>query len=166
MTAPLSTPPPDLPAPEILEKRQKSPEKPWKNGKNKQNHLGKTAKIARKALEKRQKQIIFAKSRFSMALFRHLNSYLKDFYASQKTALLLTGARQTGKTYAIRQLGKQFKSFVEINFIEKPEAIQLFKDASSVDDILLRISAISQQPLYKRGDSDFFLTRYSAARTL
>lgn len=91
-----------------------------------------------------------------MALFRHLNSYLKDFYASQKTALLLTGARQTGKTYAIRQLGKQFKSFVEINFIEKPEAIQLFKDASSVDDILLRISAISQQPLYKGETLIFF----------
>ena len=100
-----------------------------------------------------------------MALFRHLNNYLKDFYASQKTALLLTGAGQTGKTYAIRQLGKQFKSFVEINFIEKPEAIQLFKDASSVDDILLRISAISQQPLYK-GETLIFLTRYSAARTL
>lgn len=91
-----------------------------------------------------------------MALFRHLNNYLKDFYASQKTALLLTGARQTGKTYAIRQLGKQFKSFVEINFIEKPEAIQLFKDASSVDDILLRISAISQQPLYKGETLIFF----------
>ncbi|WP_290386778.1 hypothetical protein [Duncaniella muris] len=44
MTAPLSTPPPDLPAPEILEKRQKSPEKPWKNGKNRPKSLGKTAK--------------------------------------------------------------------------------------------------------------------------
>ncbi len=165
MTAPLSTPPRICQPPRNPGKTAKIARKTLENGKNKQNHLGKTAKIARKALEKRQKQIIFAKSRFSMALFRHLNNYLKDFYASQKTALLLTGARQTGKTYAIRQLGKQFKSFVEINFIEKPEAIQLFKDASSVDDILLRISAISQQPLYK-GETLIFLTRYSAARTL
>nr|WP_297066886.1 AAA family ATPase [uncultured Duncaniella sp.] len=91
-----------------------------------------------------------------MALFRHLNNYLKEFYATQKTALLLTGARQTGKTYAIRQLGKQFKSFVEINFIEQPEAIQLFKDVNSAEDILLRISALSKQPLHKDETLIFF----------
>lgn len=60
-----------------------------------------------------------------MALYRDLTNYIEDFYASQKSALMLTGARQTGKTYAIRQFGKKFKSFVEINFIEHPEAIDL-----------------------------------------
>ncbi|WP_289761422.1 hypothetical protein [Duncaniella muris] len=44
MTAPLSTPPPDLPAP-----------KSWKNGKNRPKNLGKTAKTGKIALEKRQK---------------------------------------------------------------------------------------------------------------
>ncbi|MCL4380477.1 AAA family ATPase, partial [Candidatus Dependentiae bacterium] len=35
---------------------------------------------------------------------------------SHRKPLLLRGARQVGKTHAIRQLGKSFDSFVEINF--------------------------------------------------
>lgn len=91
-----------------------------------------------------------------MALFRHLNDYLQDFYKNQENALLLTGARQTGKTYAVRQLGKQFKSFIEINFIEQPEAIKLFNDATSAGEILLRISAITNKPLLKGETLIFF----------
>lgn len=91
-----------------------------------------------------------------MALFRYLTDYLEDFYKTQETALLLTGARQTGKTYAIRQLGNKFKSFIEINFIEQPEAVALFKDVYSAEDILLRLSAIAQKPLLK-GDTLIFL---------
>ena len=37
----------------------------------------------------------------------------------KKEALLVTGARQVGKTFSIRQFGKRsFREFVEINFIE------------------------------------------------
>ncbi len=36
--------------------------------------------------------------------------------------MLLKGARQIGKTYSVRQLGKQFESFVELNFELIPEA--------------------------------------------
>ena len=39
--------------------------------------------------------------------------------------LLLRGARQVGKTYCVRQLGKRFRHFVEINFEETPEASHL-----------------------------------------
>ncbi|MDE6153464.1 MAG: AAA family ATPase, partial [Muribaculaceae bacterium] len=74
----------------------------------------------------------------------------------KKNALLLTGARQTGKTYSIRQFGKQFKSFIEINFIEQPEAIGLFKNATSADEILLRLSAITNRPLIKGKTLIFF----------
>ena len=45
------------------------------------------------------------------------------------TPLLITGARQIGKTYSIRQFGKTFKSFIEVNFVEMPEAVDLFKGA-------------------------------------
>ena len=36
--------------------------------------------------------------------------------------LMLRGARQVGKTSAIRNLGKQFNGFVEINFENKDHA--------------------------------------------
>ncbi len=35
---------------------------------------------------------------------------------SRRKALLLRGARQVGKTFAVRQLGKTFESTLEINF--------------------------------------------------
>ena len=51
---------------------------------------------------------------------RNISKYLDNFYKAEKKALLLTGARQIGKTFVIREFGKKFKSFVEINFVEKP----------------------------------------------
>ncbi|MDE6342983.1 MAG: AAA family ATPase [Muribaculaceae bacterium] len=89
-------------------------------------------------------------------LTRNLTSYINDFYASHKTALLLTGARQTGKTFAIREAGKKFKSFIEINFIQTPSAVDLFKNVFSAEEILLRISALTDQPLIKGETLIFF----------
>ena len=70
--------------------------------------------------------------------------------------MLITGARQVGKTYSIRQFGRTFKSFVEINFVEMPEAIELFTGAKSSSDILLRLSVITSTPLIKGETLIFF----------
>ena len=91
-----------------------------------------------------------------MVLYRRLANFLSEYYSHQKNALLLTGARQTGKTFAIRELGKQFDSFIEINFIENPDAIALFRNVTSADEILLRLSALVTQPLIKGKTLIFF----------
>lgn len=40
---------------------------------------------------------------------------------------MVKGARQVGKTYLIREFGKkEYKSFVEINFIKNQELKQIF----------------------------------------
>ena len=39
--------------------------------------------------------------------------------------LLLRGARQVGKTFSARILGKKFKSFVEINFEKHKDAVRM-----------------------------------------
>lgn len=80
-------------------------------------------------------------------LYRSINQFIENFYKTSRNALLLTGARQTGKTYAARLFGKSFKNFIELNFIEHPEAIEIFKDVTSADDILLRLSAITTTPI-------------------
>lgn len=49
-----------------------------------------------------------------MMLKRKIDKYIRNFYAATRNALLVTGARQTGKTYSIREFGKTFKSFIEI----------------------------------------------------
>lgn len=91
-----------------------------------------------------------------MALYRKVNEYIKRFYKESHNALLLTGARQTGKTYSAREFGKQFKNFVEINFIEHPEAVGIFKNVTSADDILLRLSALTSQALEPHETLVFF----------
>ncbi len=91
-----------------------------------------------------------------MQLTRNLSTYLNEFFDNHKNALMLTGARQTGKTYAIRQLGKRFKSFIEINFIKTPEAIDLFKNVYSADEVLLILTAFTKQPLLKVDTLIFF----------
>ncbi len=79
---------------------------------------------------------------------RKIENRLREFYAKDRKALLITGARQVGKTYSIRKFGKSaFASFVEINFLENRTARTLFENATSSADILLRISAIADQPL-------------------
>ena len=61
---------------------------------------------------------------------------------------MITGARQVGKTYIIREFGrKSFDSFVEINLIENKPARELFMNATGSRDLLLRLSAIADGPL-------------------
>ena len=79
---------------------------------------------------------------------RKIEKRIQEFYKKDKKALLITGARQVGKTYIIREVGKaNFESFIEINFLENRTARSLFESAKSSADILLRISAIANQPL-------------------
>lgn len=89
-------------------------------------------------------------------LHRKVNTFIRHFYSTSRNALLLTGARQVGKTYSIREFGKTFKSFVEINFIENPEAVNLLKGAHSSQDLLLRLSTLTSQPLIKGETLIFF----------
>lgn len=79
---------------------------------------------------------------------RKIEKELRRFSDSQENkALLITGARQVGKTYSIREFGKQYESFVEINFYENKAARSLFENAQNSDDLLLRLSAIVDNPL-------------------
>lgn len=52
-------------------------------------------------------------------LKRKIDSYLEQFYKEKRQALLITGARQTGKSFSIRQFGTtHYEHFVEINFVD------------------------------------------------
>ncbi len=89
-------------------------------------------------------------------LKRKIDTYLTNYYATNRNAILITGARQIGKTYSIREFGRTFKSFIEINFLENPDAVALFKGAKNSSDILLRLSAITTKPLIKGETLIFF----------
>ena len=88
---------------------------------------------------------------------RKIYSYLHDFFLNDKKSLLVTGARQVGKTYAIRKVGEEvFQHFVEFNFIKNPKLKSIFADPLDTNDILLRISASTNAKLEPGNTLIFF----------
>ena len=72
--------------------------------------------------------------------------------------LLLNGARQTGKSFLVRYVGKQlFRHFVEINLKEDREGEQVFAAVRTTDDLYMRLSNYSTEPLGDAGDTLVFL---------
>ena len=81
-------------------------------------------------------------------LNRHIDSIIERHYATTNKALLLSGARQVGKTYAIRRYAQQAGlDLVEMNFLLQPETKRIPEGAANVQDLLLRISAYANRPL-------------------
>lgn len=74
---------------------------------------------------------------------RLIDKYLLEWASrDMHKPLLLRGARQVGKSTAVRELAKQFDEFVEINFEKEPKYKVLFKDDLDVKRIVPQISAI------------------------
>jgi len=74
-----------------------------------------------------------------------------------KKALLITGARQIGKTYIIREFGKQnYKNFVEINFVTQPSAIGIFRGDLNAEELITNITAFTRQILEPGNTLHFF----------
>ncbi len=69
----------------------------------------------------------------------HLEKWKNDPF---RKPLLLRGARQVGKTYAVRKLGEQFSSFVEVNFERLERAISLFEGDLIPEKIILALSLL------------------------
>ena len=88
---------------------------------------------------------------------RKIDSYLDQFYKRTNKALLVTGARQTGKSFSIRHYGTtHYENFVEINFIEQPDAAEILKGAKSSQDILVRLSLLTSASLVSGKTLVFF----------
>ena len=90
-------------------------------------------------------------------LNRKIYSYLRSFFENDKKALLVSGARQVGKTFAIRKVGKEcFEHFVELNFIENPKLKSVFEQPHDAKATLLRLSALAETQLVPRKTLVFF----------
>jgi hypothetical protein len=61
--------------------------------------------------------------------------------APRRKVLLVRGARQVGKTYLVRELGKQFRSVLEINFLEDKQAHHFFSGDLRASGIIEQLQA-------------------------
>ena len=76
-----------------------------------------------------------------MEIKRKIDLYLLDWKISiNKLPLIIRGARQIGKTFSIRKFGKTYKSFIEINFVDNPEFMDIFSNGYSPEEVIKRIS--------------------------
>lgn len=65
-----------------------------------------------------------------------------------RKALLVTGARQVGKSYAIRDFAQRsYEVFIEINLYENSRAREALSNATDATDLITRISLLSNKPL-------------------
>ena len=114
-------------------------------------------KIADKCVGKTDIFVFLPLEKRKIMINRKIDRFLEEYYTTTKKALLITGARQTGKTYSIRHFGRtHFENMVEINFIEMSEAVSVLAGAKSSHDLLLRISSLTTQPLIEGKTLIFF----------
>lgn len=92
-------------------------------------------------------------------LERKFTSYLTKFLTEERNKILLVnGARQIGKSYLIRYVGRKlFSHFVEINLKEDKEGDKVFADVRTTDDLYMRLSNYCPTPLGDKSDTLVFL---------
>ena len=61
--------------------------------------------------------------------------------------ILLRGARQVGKSTAVKHLGEQFESYVEINLEREPKYKRAFQPDLNVNRIISEISVLAQKKI-------------------
>lgn len=84
-----------------------------------------------------------------MALMRKSVERMRAWKSQKgRQALLVSGARQVGKTFLIRSfIAESYEHAVEINLVEMPDARDAFDSAHDAHSLFLRISAFAQDDL-------------------
>ena len=79
---------------------------------------------------------------------RIIDRYLNDWAARpEHKPILLRGARQVGKSTAVKHLGESFKYYVEVNLEKQPDYIELFKKDLDVKRIVPQMAAMCGTPI-------------------
>lgn len=79
---------------------------------------------------------------------RIIDQHLSEWASSDiHKPILLRGARQVGKSTAVRHLGAQFENYVEINFEKHPECMNVFRPDLDVRRIISQLSALCKKPI-------------------
>ena len=81
-------------------------------------------------------------------LKRKIEEKIYEWIRNDERALLLYGVRQAGKTYIIRHcLESEGCSYVEFNLIREPDIVAILKNATDVDDLILKLSLYSDKKI-------------------
>lgn len=92
-------------------------------------------------------------------LYRKFTDRLEKFLREEpRKILLVNGARQVGKSYLIRYVGKKlFRNFVELNLKADSDGMRIFEGVRSTEDFYLQLGAIAGSNLGSCEDTLVFL---------
>lgn len=92
-------------------------------------------------------------------LYRKVSKEIEAHLTSTSDRILvLEGARQIGKSFIIREVGRKlFKNFVEVNFAEDDEGPQHFKNIHSTEAFYFNLSMVAGNQLGNADDTLVFL---------
>ena len=93
-------------------------------------------------------------------LYRKIENPIRQFLQGPRDKVLLVqGARQIGKSYIIRHVGRSlFPNFIELNLVEDKEGDRQFENVHTVEDFYLRLSLVAGEKLNgNRDDTLIFL---------
>lgn len=81
-------------------------------------------------------------------LKRKVTNRIEAWMRNSRKALLVTGARQVGKSFAISAFGKErFKTYFEANLLLDADARETLTGARNAQDFINRMSLLSRSPL-------------------
>ncbi len=90
-------------------------------------------------------------------LERKAENKIKEWIRGGKTALLVSGARQVGKTWSIRRcLEQEGCHYLELNLIQEPGLIPALEHCTSVEDLIINLSAAKNYS-FRKGETILFI---------
>lgn len=97
-------------------------------------------------------------------LKRKVDTYLTNWKKNpDRKPLIIKGARQIGKTRSIEWFASQnYKSVIQINFVEQTKYREIFNDGFEVDSILKNISLLNPEFKFISGETIFFFDELQA----
>ena len=91
-------------------------------------------------------------------LVRKVENTLIEKLTNYDRIVMVEGARQIGKTYIIRYVGKKlFKNFIEINLLDDLNGEKIFENVTTVDKFYMQVSAMYGNLLDKKENTLIFL---------
>ncbi len=97
-------------------------------------------------------------------LYRKIESYIENHLKSASNKILIIdGARQIGKSYIIREVGKRlFPNYIEVNMEIDKIGDRNFAEAKTVDDFYLALSTIAGNKMKDKDNTLVFIDEIQA----
>lgn len=97
-------------------------------------------------------------------LYRKIQDDIERYLKSDSNKILIIdGARQTGKTFIIRYLGKKdFTNYIEVNLLEDSIGERLFENVKTVGDFYLLLSTFAGDKMKEKENTLVFLDEIQA----